>query len=141
MRLDLRNMIKEAKKKSWREFVTLNTPWGKPYKLVVKSSKRIPQLVPDEILLAEKVSNIPPPPQQEDEVDIIIDNSQLPEDDNYIVTEDEVARTLKSVRNRSAPGIDLINYKILKMFNRRFPKFLAKLFSACLRYRLFPKAF
>ncbi|KAM7249200.1 hypothetical protein ACFE04_008643 [Oxalis oulophora] len=119
MRLDLRNMIKEAKKKSWREFVTLNTPWGKPYKFVVKSSKKIPQLVSDEVLLAEK--------EEEEEIGITTTDLQPPEDDNYIVTEDKVTKTLKSVRNRSAPGIDLINYKSLKLFNRRFPKFLAKL--------------
>lgn len=60
LRKDFRWMIRDAKKQAWRKFVLINTPWGKPYKAVVKASQRISQQISNDELLRVKIGGNPP---------------------------------------------------------------------------------
>lgn len=133
MRVDLRWAIDRAKKNAWREFVTTSTPWGKPYKAMVVP-KRTRQMIPGEILLEQKIGGVPiedtPAPVYDD---------PLPVSDGMTVTPAEVIGILKTVKNRSAPGLDQLSYKTLKIFNQLHAQTLAELFSACLRFGIYPE--
>jgi len=53
------------------------------------------------------------------------------------VSRDEIVDTLKRCRNRSAPGLDKINYKTLKELNKKHPQLLYELYNACMRWGVF----
>ena len=138
LRKDFRWMIRDAKKQAWRKFVSINTPWGKPYKAVVKASQRIPQQIPNEELLRVKIGGNPPVQQTDEGVSTSSGIDPELADPSTVVSGAEVARILKASRNRSAPGPDNITYKVLKKFYLRFPLVLSRLFTACLQQGVFP---
>lgn len=134
MRLDLCRLIRDAKRKSFREFVSSSVPWGRPYKLIVRNPSRTTQMLPDETLLHEKIGRKPANAEVAAEPSASIEL----EDDSFCVQPAEVTKYLKKSRNRSAPGPDGINFKLLKAFHRLFPAILPALFSACLQHGVFP---
>lgn len=134
LRADFKYAIERAKKAAWRSFVTVNSPWGKPYKAIV-IPRRSKQLVPSERLLASKIGGVPVGTLDEPQP------TTLPEPHPSIrVTPGEVTAILKEVKNRSAPGTDGIGYKAVKLLNKRYPLVLPTLYSACLRLGVFPSA-
>ena len=62
-----------------------------------------------------------------------------PEEDEEIEFPlDLVSEKLKKTCNRKSPGLDGVNYKILKILNLLHLTLLTELFFGCLRYRVFP---
>ena len=49
-----------------------------------------------------------------------------------VVSVDEVGDVVRGSKNRSASGIDGINDKIIKMYNKKNPTSLSTLFNECL---------
>jgi hypothetical protein len=56
------------------------------------------------------------------------------------VTQQEIQRTLLSVNLRTAPGHDRTPYLVLQKFNKALPRILPDLFTALLRFGVFPKS-
>ncbi|KAK7602957.1 hypothetical protein V9T40_006931 [Parthenolecanium corni] len=133
LRLDFRNAIEKSKKEAWRQFVTTNTPWGKPYKVMVTPRRTQQVLLSDEVLLTSKFGNEPVlqepyiPPEQ-----------IPPHHQDMEVSQAEIRMFLKKVKNRSAPGDDGINYKAIKLLNIAYPYLLPAIYSACLKFGVFP---
>lgn len=73
-------------------------------------------------------------PQFEEEVE-----PQLEEDFSLEVTKEEVTGALKRSRNRSSPELDGVNYKALKICNKRHPGLLPRMYTEFLRHQTFPK--
>lgn len=55
------------------------------------------------------------------------------------VSDAEVSKLMKTVKNRSAPSPDAINYKIRKYFNKRYPTSISSLFTGCVEMTCFPE--
>jgi len=119
LRKELSTKIKKAKRNACKEFITVEKPWGKPYKIVVKSGKRQTALLPKEILLQKKLGNCP---QGTDGKQRVESNCLTQEEMEEInIPPDLIADKLKLICNRKSPGSDVINYKILKLLNIEFP--------------------
>lgn len=145
-RLTLRNEIGRSKVRKWREFTGLSTPWGRPYKLVVKGtggSGAPPHLKKDDGGVTRNVT----------EAEDYLLRTKFPENGPAVpprgvdfaqslapvnVDPEEVITALKKSSNRSTPGPDRANYKILKVFNKKHPTVLASLFDKCLNTGVFP---
>jgi hypothetical protein len=71
-----------------------------------------------------------------------VDNLATPPTDSdwdNKITKAEVATILKSCKNRSSPGLDRVNYKTLKLINKKHPALLQTLFTECIKHMTFPK--
>ena len=65
---------------------------------------------------------------------------QQPDDTGgYKVSKEMLANIPKKANNRTSPGIDKINYKVLKILNKSTPDILRNLYQACLQYNIFPE--
>lgn len=145
---NLRNKIRKAKISKWKEFVGMEHPWGKPYKLIVKPreckevyshlEKENQQVTKSRVeamqyLMKTKIPEKAPAmiPMSNAECE----DAEMPDE----ITADEIAEVLKKSKNRSAPGFDQINYKALKRVNKKHPSLLLDLYNSCLRYCIFPK--
>ena len=59
--------------------------------------------------------------------------------ENVFVSSVAVTEILKRTDNRTAPGPDNVNYKILQILNKTFPDLLSELLQGCPRYGTFPE--
>lgn len=143
---ELKYEIGKTKLKKWREFTGLQHAWGKPYKVVVKTKEGngvYPHLVREdgtttksieeatEYLMMTKFPTTAPN----------IPNDAITEDGteaNDTVTNTEITNFLKKCSNRSSPGIDRINWKVMKLVNKTHPELLRTLYADCLKYSVFP---
>lgn len=139
MKKEIRRKIRNSKKLAWRKFISKNTAWSKPYKIAILDKTNTQTSLPVETLLISKF----PQNSSSQENSLLQKNDASSaqfkhfEDPDEIVTINEVAEHLKSNRNRSAPRIYQINYKLLKIFNKEFPNVLATLFTGCLQIGTF----
>lgn len=140
--------IRSSKEKCWRDFVNRTKPWGKPYKVVVEPRKQanceVPQIrkadgsltTSDEeasqLLLTLKFPGTTEALQAEQ-------NPVTPVTEYQYTNDAEITRHLKKCCNRSAPGTDGINYKTLKITNKRHPGLIPWIMNNCLRWRVFPQ--
>ena len=132
----LKNMIKKAKEEAWRRFVTKQTPWGRPYKIIFKSKTNEDKQLSDEELLKRS-----PAVHEEETVGYCGTELLNPQNESphyKEITRDEVSNYIRSSKNRSAPGLDTINYKTIKTYNIVKPDTLTNLYDACLRHGVFP---
>jgi len=138
----------DCKKRAWQEFISHDKPWGKPYKAMTKEMNRLNgyptlkkadgTLTSDDydacqFLLESKFPGDP----------TFCDNMQYAEEREEEavftpITEEEIANILKKTNNRSTPGIDKINYKTVKILNKKHPQILLNLYNNCLKWGVFP---
>lgn len=146
LKAEYRTLIVKSKIEAWRSFTNCNRPWGKPYKAVAKKQEYMPGIpqvkMPNgrlttsddeaaQCILWDKFPHVDHPPIQPE-------IPTRPLEDVPEVTDLEVTRLLKSVKNRSAPGLDNVNYKALKKVNKKHPTLLPELYTQCLRWSTFP---
>ena len=143
--------IHAAKEATWRKFITQNQAWGKPYKLIVKPKRNYgvqPGLKypntdlitktsyeSEQLLLTSKF-----PTSDPSLLNWSIDdgNCSVGTDEVELVDHNEVSEFLKVRNNKTAPGMDGIRWKHLKILNKKCPKILVNLYNGCLRYSVFP---
>ena len=163
------NEIRKAKKAAWRNFVTLSTPWGKPYKVTMKYhpplhiqlplksiSGEIANTYEDayRILLQDKYPSYTPPSQNTHLFPLtnqtIANYTYQPCSQPYpesltpegmTVEPEDIKEIVRSRNNKSSPGIDQIRYSHLKMVNIKYPTLIANLATACLQHQTFPNNF
>ena len=138
---ELRRNIRLAKKTAWRKFITVEKAWGKPYKVIVKPQSRPKVKVPPQTLLWDKFGprQVPPNEMEEHNNESQATSCLHQQSDDlggYEVSSEMLVNILKKVNNRSSPGFDKINYKLLKILNKSAPDVLRNLYQACLRYRI-----
>lgn len=95
-------------------------------------------------LFAKHLSEVFKPNQSsmtefEEEVDKFINSDQQLSLPLSLVTPKELARTIRSLENKKAPGFDLITGEVLKQLPRKAIVFLTILFNAIFRVHYFPK--
>jgi len=138
-RNELRRGIRQAKKYAWKEFITVERPWGKAYEVIVKNPNRHHPQLRDEVLLyklSPDLDTIPIEEEAEGDASLGTPPTKYVQDN---ITPDRVADLLRKCTNRTTPGPDGINYKTLKIVNKTFPDMLAELYSACLKFSVFPE--
>lgn len=146
-----RNTIRRTKAEAWKDFINRDRPWGKPYKVVISSpggrKQGAPTIIkkPDgstthtegetnKVLLETK---FPSAPQEEQAITEV--HTTKPHKIVEVTTE-EMTGIVKKLNNRSAPGLDGINHKTLKMLNKMHPSLLPATINACMRWSTFPNA-
>lgn len=143
----LRNGMKKSKINNWREFIGQTEPWGKPYKVIIKSREKVdvhPHIQKDDgsvttnrkdamkYLLHVKIPATAPPLLMNQRT--VTTKEVLPPE----ITEEEIATILKKCKNKSAPGFDSVGYKPLKILNKRHPDLLKDLYNSCMIHGTFP---
>jgi len=143
---EYRKMILNAKEEEWRQFVTRNRAWGRPYKSIVKGSKaatigsgitkangtKTRSVRESQRLLLD--TKFPHTTNTKLSDPTPIDTTEI----NY--TDDiEIANILRKSNNKSAPGMDGIRYKHLKILHKKHSWILTELYNACLEYGSFPE--
>ena len=146
-------VIFRAKENAWKDFITVHTAWGWPYKVIVK--KREGYGVPlglvtengptdtrvesEEYLLRVKFPSLdieaPGLPTGEG---VVTNEEDYDEIARFAITSEEIGESLRTRNNRSALGSDGIRWKHLKLLHKKRAALLTDLMNACLRYSAFP---
>lgn len=149
--------IRKSKIHGWRKFVTSKgneDPWSLPYKIITKKIK------PIEVSETIKVNNVQA--LSWNQANLALLNSLIP-DDNTINetawhinirettqtppnTEDtppfgplEIRDAIASLKNRKAPGLDLIEAEVIKYSWPTLCTKISELLNNCLQYGIFPR--
>ena len=135
-----------AKTTAWRELITRDTAWGKPYRVLrkVRSRQTFPPLLkpdgtrcttPEEaysLLLQDKFSATPS----------LHWNFQyqfpLAEGPAPRVSARWLGNVIRALDNRKAPGPDGIPNSMIKLVHKHHPEVLPSIFTACLTFGHFP---
>lgn len=149
LRKKYRQAIIESKEKAWRQFIGQGKPWGRPYRVVIKprayGSPGIPQMKKADGRLTtsdEEAASIllnakfPRAPAREET--IIVDIPEKADVNVKYINDYEITQYLKKCRNRSSPGPDGINYKALKVVNKKHPGLIPWIMNRCLCWSLYP---
>lgn len=150
LRQQYRYNIGKEKEASWRKFISKDKPWGKPYKIIVKNPEQNntgpPTQVkrPDGVLTSSRAeteavllqSKFPRVPAGTEDI-----AQPGPSEKNmeYSVTVEELTNIIKKLNNRSAPGLDGINHKTLKIVNMIHPTLLTRILNECIQWAIFPE--
>lgn len=143
--------IKKAKVEAWKNLINKDRPWGKPYKTIIKNPERNSSAPPTSIQKANGLMT-----RSESETNITFLHAKFPRapkqtaylttrnikntrNDAHNVTTDIVANIIRKLNNRSAPGLDGINHKTLKILNIMHPTLLTEILNQCLQWAVFPK--
>jgi len=129
--------IADSKNKAFRKFINIEKPWGRPYKVLVKKQERlegIPAIVDEndqkfdsEDEAAEYILRTKFQKSEEEEIDIEpqeLGNNSNAEEENVVITKEEIDKITKKLDNRKAPGIDGTNNKGLKILHKKHPVIL-----------------
>jgi len=142
--------IYEAKEATWRAFISQNQAWGRPYKLIVKPKRgygvqpgikyeNLEEVTKtaeesEELLLRSKF-----PTSNETLLNWREEDKNMEDNKAVLVDPEEITQFLKGRNNKTSPGMDQIQWKHLKILNKKRPKILEDLYNGCLRHRVFPE--
>ena len=150
LRAKYRVSIKKEKEESWRRLIDKDKPWGKPYKIFIKSTDRdntgTPTTIrkPDGQMTSSATdtntallyAKFPRAPAQLESTNSI--RSTSTKSTEFDITETQVADKIRKLKNRSAPGLDGINHKALKVINKVHPSLITRILNGCIQWACFP---
>ncbi|VDO08353.1 unnamed protein product, partial [Brugia timori] len=147
VRRHYRRAMFAAKLDAWKEFISKDKAWGKPYRVLCKARTRttFPPLRRADgslcssaeeaygLLLADKFSSEPSLHEG------MSYNFPLAQGPAPRVTPQWLGQVIRKLDNRKAPGPDGIPNSLIKLVNKHHPKILPVIFTSCLTLGYFPQ--